>query len=47
MKAAVLNAFGEAPHCLDFAEPNPEPHETIVTVDAASIKQRDRKWDAL
>ncbi|WP_182422341.1 zinc-binding alcohol dehydrogenase family protein [Aureimonas sp. ME7] len=37
MKAAVANAFGEAPVYQDFAEPVADSDETVVTVEAAAI----------
>ena len=42
MKAAVLNALGEAPRYEDFAEPMPDKDEALVRVRAASLKNSDR-----
>lgn len=42
MKAAVLNRFGEAPVYQDFPDPQPEPHQALMQVKAASIKNIDR-----
>lgn len=42
MKAAVLEAFGEAPTFQDFAEPAAQEEEVLVSVRAAALKQLDR-----
>ena len=42
MKAAVLNAFGEAPRYADFADPVAGENEVIVEVKAASLKNLDK-----
>jgi NADPH:quinone reductase-like Zn-dependent oxidoreductase len=43
MKAAVLRAFGRAPHFEEFAEPTARDDEVIVRVRAASLKGIDRQ----
>lgn len=42
MKAAVIETLGEAPRYADFAEPEIEGSEEIVSVEVASLKQLDR-----
>lgn len=42
MKAAVLYQAGKIPQYADFAEPIPAPHEQLINVKAASIKNLDK-----
>ncbi|NHA03565.1 zinc-binding alcohol dehydrogenase family protein [Mucilaginibacter sp. HC2] len=42
MKAAVLYRVGEIPQYADFAEPIPAPHEQLIHMKAASIKNLDK-----
>ena len=43
MKVAVLHAFGKAPGCEQFAEPEAGEGEVIVSVHAASLKPIDKQ----
>ncbi len=42
MKAAVLHAFGEAPHYEEFAEPTPGPGDIVLQVRAVALENFDR-----
>lgn len=42
MRAAIVEAFGEAPRLGEFAAPVAEGDEVLVTVAAAALKQLDR-----
>ena len=44
MKAAVLHAFGEAPHYEEFPDPVAEQGEQMVTVKAASLTTISKAW---
>src|SRR4051812_35840183 len=41
MRAAVLHEHGAAPRCGEFAEPEAEPGEVVVEVDAAALHHLD------
>ncbi len=43
MKAAVLHALGNAPRYEDFAEPVPQPGQVVLTVQAASLTNLDKR----
>jgi NADPH:quinone reductase-like Zn-dependent oxidoreductase len=42
MKAAVLHALGQTPHCESFPDPTPQAGEVLVEVTAAALNAIDR-----
>jgi NADPH:quinone reductase-like Zn-dependent oxidoreductase len=42
MKAAVINNFGETPHCEEFPNPLPGDGETLIQVKAAVLENFDK-----